>query len=65
MTEEEERKRAEDRRAWLGDPIEHGGEYRPSEAPRRVMDAGCCLLEAGAGIGLIAALALPAWFMLG
>jgi hypothetical protein len=42
--EEEERKRQE-RRAWLGDPIEHGGGYRPAK-PGWKEDIGCCLVEA-------------------
>ena len=45
MSEEEERKRQEDRRAWLGDPIEHGGSYQPAR-PGLKEDIGCCLLEA-------------------
>ena len=52
-TEEEKRKRKEEeRRAWLGEPIEHGGGYRPlSTLPARaaadlVPEAGCCALQA-------------------
>jgi hypothetical protein len=41
---EEERKR-EERRAWLGDPIEHGGGYRPAK-PGWKEEIGCCLIEA-------------------
>ncbi|HYJ29857.1 MAG TPA: hypothetical protein VEW25_05895 [Allosphingosinicella sp.] len=62
--QEEERKR-EDRRAWLGEPIEHGGEYRASKGPRWAADAGCCLFEAAGAVGvLIALVLLPAWFLL-
>jgi len=43
--DEAEQRKREDRRAWLGDPIEHGGGYRPSKAPVYGIDAGCCLVE--------------------
>jgi hypothetical protein len=39
---------------WLGEPYEHGGEYRPSRAPGRIADAGCCLFEAAGAIGALA-----------
>lgn len=62
---DEERKREEERRAWLGDPVEHGGEYRPSKTPYWAADAGCCLVEAAAAISCLALLiVLPAWFLL-
>jgi hypothetical protein len=63
---DEERKREEERRAWLGEPTEHGGEYRPSRAPHWAADAGCCLFEAAAAASVFAALiVLPAWLLLG
>ena len=64
--QDEERKRDEERRAWLGDPIEHGGEYRPSKATHWPSEVGCCLFEAAAAISVFAALVLlPAWLLLG
>jgi hypothetical protein len=69
LSEEDEkaREREEERRAWLGDPIEHGGGYRPARQQDPLGEAalwgGCCLFEAAAGI--LAAFALPTWFLLG
>jgi hypothetical protein len=62
---EEERKREEERRAWLGDPIEHGGGYRRSRTPHWAADAGCCLFEVAAAVSVLAALiVLPTWLLL-
>lgn len=61
---DEDRKR-EDRRQWLGDPIEHGGGYRP---PRSgwVADLGCCGLELLAAVSAFAGLfVLSARFLIG
>jgi hypothetical protein len=54
--EAEERKRVESR-AWLGEPIEHGGGYDPPRPPGWVPEAGCCLLQAGGSIAGLAGLA--------
>jgi hypothetical protein len=44
--EDEERKRKrEERLAWLGKPIEHGGGYKPAR-PGLKEEVGCCLIEA-------------------
>ncbi|HEX8124453.1 MAG TPA: hypothetical protein VF548_02620 [Allosphingosinicella sp.] len=45
MTAEEEGRKRDERREWLGDPIEHGGGYHPSPVPGYIADAGCCLLQ--------------------
>jgi hypothetical protein len=62
---EEEGQRKEDRRAWLGEPIEHGGQYLAPKGPSWAPEAGCCLFEAAGSVGVIAALVvLPAWLLL-
>jgi hypothetical protein len=53
----EERKRV-DSRAWLGDPIEHGGGYRSPEPPVWVPEAGCCLLQFGGTVAGLSGLAV-------
>ena len=52
---EEERRKREEREAWLGKPIPHGGGYQPAR-PGVKEEVGCCLLEA-AGSSLVAAVA--------
>ena len=46
MTGEAEERKQADSRAWLGDPIEHGGSYRAPETGW-VPEVGCCLLQVG------------------
>ena len=58
MSEEPEERKRGGRPEWLGEPYEHGGEYRPSRAPNRIADAGCCLFEAAGAIGAVALMVL-------
>ena len=60
---DEERKR-DDRREWLGEPIEHGGGYRPSRRGDWVPDAGCCLVEAIASSALVLSVGLSVYALL-
>ena len=64
MSEEDEERKREDRRAWLGDPIEHGGGYRPSRGPEWVPQAGCCALEAFGSAALLLGLASFSFYSL-
>ena len=54
MSEEPEERNRGERPEWLGEPYEHGGEYRPSRTPRRIADAGCCLFEVAGTVGAVA-----------
>ena len=58
MSEESEERKRHDRPEWLGEPYEHGGEYRPSRMPGRIADAGCCLFEAAGTVGAVALIAI-------
>ena len=57
MSKDSEERKRDDRRAWLGDPIEHGGEYRPARPPKGAPEIGCCLFEAAGSLAVLLALA--------